>query len=60
MSIQSETETTVEYVVVMPAESSNNQFEHVELPHNPGLGPNNFSSPHQEEESFWLYALYGL
>lgn len=48
MSIQSETEETVEYVTVMPAQSPNNQFGGIILPHNPGLGPNNFSSPHQD------------
>ncbi len=51
-------DTTVEYVTVMPATSPNNQFAEIPpLPQNPGLGPNNYSSPHQDS---WCSESVGL
>lgn len=41
-------ESTVDYAAVFPAESIKNQFAGIKMPQNPGLGPNDYSSPHQD------------
>ena len=40
--------SSVEYREVMPAISVKNQFSGIDIAANPGLGPNNYSSPHQD------------
>ena len=48
--VQSEATSSpeVQYFTVPPAVSTKNIFGGLSLPQNPGLGPNNWSSPHQD------------